>query len=261
MSKKYLSGRVKRTPQDQLKEDRYQYLGLEQAEPNLGDPVAGGTPGIPAGGQYQIVSIPGFPGQRFWTPIAGGSTPGALSIYDEGSLVGTANSITQIDFVGAAVEATGAVGNVRATVTVTPATISATPPTNPREGELWWESDTGDLLIYYSGVWVIANSGGGNINPGPKGEVGPKGQKGELGLTGPDGLKGAKGADSTVAGPEGPPGNAGQKGVDGSPGNDLPKSAPERVPKSAPKEGSRPITLSLLSLVTFRSPFGPPRFS
>ena len=35
---KYLSGRVKRTPQDKLTEDRYLYLGLDQAEPNLGDP-------------------------------------------------------------------------------------------------------------------------------------------------------------------------------------------------------------------------------
>ena len=35
---KYLSGRVKRTPQGSLTTDRYQYLGLDQAEPNLGDP-------------------------------------------------------------------------------------------------------------------------------------------------------------------------------------------------------------------------------
>ena len=34
---KYFSVRVKRTPQDQLKDDRYQYLNLEQAEPNLSD--------------------------------------------------------------------------------------------------------------------------------------------------------------------------------------------------------------------------------
>ena len=38
MSNKYISGRVKRTPQDQLREDRYKYLNVEQAEPNLGDP-------------------------------------------------------------------------------------------------------------------------------------------------------------------------------------------------------------------------------
>ena len=67
---KYLSGRVKRTPQDQLKEDRYQYLNLEQAEPNLSDPLAGPTP--PPGGQYQLIAIPGYPGQRFWVPVVGG---------------------------------------------------------------------------------------------------------------------------------------------------------------------------------------------
>ncbi len=46
---KYLSGRTKRTPQNKLTDDRYQYLGLDQAEPNIGDPpTASGTPGIPA---------------------------------------------------------------------------------------------------------------------------------------------------------------------------------------------------------------------
>ena len=37
---KYLSGRVKRTPQYKLTDDRYDFLGLEQTEPNLGDPNA-----------------------------------------------------------------------------------------------------------------------------------------------------------------------------------------------------------------------------
>ena len=55
---KYLSGRVKRTPQGSLTTDRYQYLGLDQAEPNIGDPPsASGTPNIPPGQQYQVVSV------------------------------------------------------------------------------------------------------------------------------------------------------------------------------------------------------------
>ena len=41
---KYLSGRQKRRPQDQLSDDRYQYLGLDQAEPNLSDPLVGPNP-------------------------------------------------------------------------------------------------------------------------------------------------------------------------------------------------------------------------
>ena len=54
---KYLSGRVKRRDQAFLSTDRYQFLGLDQAEPNLGDsPSTEGSPNIPAGQQYQIVS-------------------------------------------------------------------------------------------------------------------------------------------------------------------------------------------------------------
>ena len=56
---KYLSGRAKRVPQDQLSEDRYQYLGLDQAEPNLSDPLV--SPSVPSGAQYQLVAVPAFP--------------------------------------------------------------------------------------------------------------------------------------------------------------------------------------------------------
>ena len=340
MSNKYISGRVKRTPQDQLREDRYKYLNVEQAEPNLGDPVemtyhdvtdatydpvsgdleltlgaghgltvgnslgvvgaaltfkcnyngdnfqteksyprSSGSPNTPTGAdylyntvvgisavtettvtinanaggpisdlsthqwfgqtaynavysgeynkptpvgnQYQIVSVPGFPGERFWVPIGGGTTPGALSIYDEGILVGTAAHITEIDFRGAPVTATALPNQNRATVRVTPATISSNPPLNPYHGELWWEDDTGDLMIWYqdgsSGQWVVANSGGGNLNPGAKGEVGDKGDRGIQGLTGTQGIKGDKGEPSTVPGDKGDSvkGEPGQKGLDG----------------------------------------------
>ena len=100
---KYLSGRQKRRPQDQLSDDRYQYLGLDQAEPNLSDPLVGPNP--PSGSQYQLVAIPGYPGKRFWVPIGGGLIAGAISVFDEGAIVGTSNSITQLNFVGAAVTA------------------------------------------------------------------------------------------------------------------------------------------------------------
>ena len=348
MSKKYLSGRVQRTPQDQLKEDRYKYLNLEQAEPNLGDPVEntyhdvtnasynptsgdltltigthtlevhesigivgaaltfkcdyngdnfttekaypreigantsdsadyaynkplaitgvtgttitvnvnGGQGAIsdtsthqwfggtahnaiysgsfnkptPIGDQYQIVSIPGHPGERFWVPIGGGKVPGALSIYDEGVLVGTANNITQLDFVGAPLTATALPNNDKATIRVVPATIATTPPSNPYHGELWWEDDTGELLIWYqdgtSGQWVVANSGGGNTNPGAKGQKGEVGPKGTQGLTGSQGKTGDKGEPSTVKGPKGDPGQDGIQGKDGSLGKDGAKGEP-----------------------------------
>ena len=67
---KYLSGRVRRTPQGSLTTDRYRYLGLEQTEPNLGD-AANPLPNIPSGTKFQIVSLREYPGQRFWSPIQG----------------------------------------------------------------------------------------------------------------------------------------------------------------------------------------------
>ena len=110
---KYLSGRVKRTPQGSLTTDRYQYLGLEQAEPNLGDPPE--LDAIPSGTQYQIVSLIDRPGERFWVPIGGGIQPGSVTIRDEGSVVPRTDanpnlgvsSITDVNFVGAAVTVVG----------------------------------------------------------------------------------------------------------------------------------------------------------
>jgi hypothetical protein len=43
-------------------------------------------------------------------------------------------------------------------------TVSDTPPGSPIAGDLWWESDTGTLWVYYTDVnssqWVAVNSGG-----------------------------------------------------------------------------------------------------
>ena len=118
---KYLSGRAKRTPQNRLTDDRYQYLGLDQAEPNIGDPpTATGTPNIPPGQQYQLISVLSNPGERYWIPIGGGIIPGSLSVFDEGSLVGTLSSITQMNFVGIAITANAVNLGVAATITVTP---------------------------------------------------------------------------------------------------------------------------------------------
>ena len=38
---KYSSGRVKKFDQTGITSDRYEFLGLEQAEPDLGDPIVG----------------------------------------------------------------------------------------------------------------------------------------------------------------------------------------------------------------------------
>ena len=104
---KYISGRTKLRDSGKLTADRYRYLGLDQAEPNLGDPPDGTPPtgAIPSGDRYQIVSVDGHPGERYWIPVEGGIIPGTFTIYDEGTLVGGINSTSQLNFVGAAISA------------------------------------------------------------------------------------------------------------------------------------------------------------
>jgi len=165
---KYLSGRVKRTPQSRLTDDRYQYLDLGQAEPNIGDPpTAAGTPGIPAGQQYQLVSVLSHPGERYWIPIGGGLIPGAISIYEEGSLVSGVSSITQLNFVGNSLTADAApyvagvsAGNI--------ATITAAPP-GPDTSVLFKESGdfaTSTDLVFNTAVGILTVGNGINIGIG-----------------------------------------------------------------------------------------------
>ena len=185
----------------------------------------------PIGNQYQIISVPGHPGRRYWVPKGGGLVPGAISIYDEGTLVGTADSITQLNFVGAAVTAAAQPLGIAATMTIIPATVQDDPPLSPKTGELWWESDTGDLFIYYddgtSAQWVLANAGGmgDKGDTGDKGDIGPsggqKGQKGEVaekGQKGQQGDKGIKGFGDKGQKGEGGKGQKGEVGFKGEKG-------------------------------------------
>ena len=131
---KYLSGRAKITPQSKLSNDRYKYLDLGSAEPNLGTPPSGGTPDLPSGEQYQIISVIGDDNEinRYWIPVQGGLIPGSISVYEEGSLVGTASSITQLNFIGNSITAVAApytAGVAAGTI----ATITSTPPGNNDE--------------------------------------------------------------------------------------------------------------------------------
>ena len=168
---KYLSGRVKRTPQSRLTDDRYQYLGLEQAEPNIGDPpTASGTPGIPSGQQYQMVSVLSNPGERYWVPVGGGLIPGAISVFDEGSLVGSVSSITQLNFVGNAIEAS-------AVLLGTISTITVSPPGN--NGSVLYK-DSGDFATSSN---LIFNGTVGILTVGKGLEVGDTGLKVGVGGT------------------------------------------------------------------------------
>ena len=111
---KLVSGRVKKTPQTEITSDRYEFLGLEQAEPDLGDPIVGPSSiGVNAytgdiAESYILISDGSESGKRYWTKqpniIAGGIVqPGAITVRDEGDIIGSVNQITDINFIGSGV--------------------------------------------------------------------------------------------------------------------------------------------------------------
>ena len=160
---KYISGRVRRTDQDKLTDDRFKYLRLEDAEPNLGDsPGSAGSPSIPSGQQFHLISVLNDPGGRYWSPIQGGVIPGSISIFEEGSLVGTLSSITQLDFRGNGVTATvGFTSDVRSTITIKP------PGDNERV--LYKENNdfaSSNKLQFKSSVGILTVSNGLQITGG-----------------------------------------------------------------------------------------------
>ena len=131
---KYISGKVKVSPQDKLSPYRNRYLELGDAEPNFGNPATlgiingGSSAGIPAGTRYQSITVHGdTTGNRYWIPVGGGVIPGSISVFEEGVIVGTANSISQLNFVGNIITAIaeeaigGNPGNI-ATVSIRPTT-------------------------------------------------------------------------------------------------------------------------------------------
>jgi len=115
MSNGFLSKRVKRRDQSGITSDRYEFLGLDQAEPDLGDPIVGPSSVVanPFTGDVTnlyFVASDGS-GTRYWTKqtdvVAGGVvTPGSITVRDEGVIVGGINQVTDINFVGSGVTIT-----------------------------------------------------------------------------------------------------------------------------------------------------------
>ena len=108
----FLSNRVKKRPQSGITSDRYEFLSLDQAEPDLGDPLIGvSSVGIkPYTGDIAdlyVVASAGS-GERYWTKqtslIAGGVvSPGSITVRTAGVIVGGTNQITDLNFVGSGV--------------------------------------------------------------------------------------------------------------------------------------------------------------
>ena len=159
-SQRYLSGRSRIIGFSGLSTDRHLYVEPGQVEPNLGFP---GEKSLPASGTYyKLITVPnGNTYDRYWQEDTPATLVNGITIFDEGTLVGTANTVSKLNFVGAAVTATAS-GTI-STITVTPVSISTLAPPNARSGDLWWDSDEGELNVYYQDInsaqWVLANSG------------------------------------------------------------------------------------------------------
>lgn len=154
---KLVSGRIRKTPQSGITSDRYQFLGLEQAEPDLGDPLTGpssiSAKPAPPGTQYLLGNVGGAatPGNRYWIPVnqlnLGILAPGSFTVYNNNVIVGIANSFDTFNFVGAGVtvdyvgpnvaDQTG-IATVRITVTdlLAPGNEYEIPYHNPATGNL-----------------------------------------------------------------------------------------------------------------------------
>ena len=133
----FLSKRVKRKSQAGITSDRYEFLGLEQAEPDLGDPLVGVSsigvnPYTGSNANLYFVASDGN-GKRYWAKqtdiISGGVlTPGAITVRNNGSIVGDASLVKDINFTGTGVtvNTNPSIGSsgVNVDITVTDVTIS-----------------------------------------------------------------------------------------------------------------------------------------
>ena len=99
----------------------------------------------------------------------------------------------------------------------------AAPSSGITNGDLWWDSDSGDFSIYYddgsgspSAQWVEVGSTGPT---GPTGAQGAQGHQGHQGVAGAQGAQGHQGHQG-AAGAQGAQGAGGTAGAQGAQGND-----------------------------------------
>jgi microcystin-dependent protein len=93
--------------------------------------------------------------------------------------------------------------------------VSQTQPSFATEGDVWYDSSTGQMFVYYDNFWIESNNSivgaTGPTGPiGPSGgPTGPQGERGEQGVTGPTGPEGGPTGPQGELGPTGPTGPAG----------------------------------------------------
>jgi len=108
----FLSKRVRKKSQTGLTTDRYEFLGLDQAEPDLGDPLVGpssvaANPAPIGGSKYVLIAAGGNTGKRYWVDTSNlsstGLIPGSFTLFNNNQQVGAANSFNKFNFVGTGV--------------------------------------------------------------------------------------------------------------------------------------------------------------
>lgn len=115
----HISGRKRLVSFSGLTTGRYQQLRLEEAEPNLGFPT---EKTLPLAAQYfQLVTTDTADNisERYWQQAPAGVIT-AVSVFNDGFIVGTGNSINKFDFRGVAIEATAVTSGTISTITVSP---------------------------------------------------------------------------------------------------------------------------------------------
>ena len=105
---------------------------------------------------------------------------------------------------GVKIGANISISNTGSISVANPLKLSQTAPLTPREGDLWWDTNDGNLFVYYLGAWVATVA----TVVGPQGPQGPQGPAGVSNVPGPVGARGAQGSPG-APGPQGPQGPAG----------------------------------------------------
>ena len=99
------------------------------------------------------------------------------------------------------------------------------PSSGITNGDLWWDSNSGDFSIYYndgnSSEWIEVGSTGPTGPTGAQGATGSGGATGAQGATGPTGAQGAAGSNGST-GAQGAAGAQGAQGATGSGGSTGP---------------------------------------
>jgi uncharacterized protein YcnI len=122
------------------------------------------------------------------------SESGNIYVYYDGFWVEAASANDGPTGNTGATGATGVTGNTGPTGDDGQmSTAATTAPTGAETGDMWYDSESGNVYVYYDGYWVEAAS----ANDGPTGNTGPTGAVGTTGATGSTGSTGATGPTGT----------------------------------------------------------------